>query len=389
MSSSPLSGIRVLDLTRLLPGPVATLHLADLGAEVIKVEDTGAGDPARHLGPMRGSTSWFFEALNRDKRSLCLDLKHPDGVAVLLDLCRGADVLVEGFRPGVMARLGAGYEAVRALNPRIVYASITGYGQTGPLRERAGHDINYIGHAGVLDQNGPAGGPPVVPNFQIGDLLGGALTAVIGILAALMQARSTGRGRHVDVAMTDAVLAHSVLPLVSVLAAGRAEPRGAGLLSGGVPCYGVYPTRDGRYLAVGALEVKFWRTLCAALGRPDLVPLQLARGEDGARARREIEAVFLGRSQREWTELFDPLDCCVSPVLTPEESLASEQARARGLGWRGGEAPRVGLPLGLTDPAADPPRPAPAAGADTDAILREAGYGAERIAALRACAAVR
>jgi crotonobetainyl-CoA:carnitine CoA-transferase CaiB-like acyl-CoA transferase len=389
MPSRPLSGTRILDLSRLLPGPVATLHLADLGAEVIKVEDTGTGDSGRFLGPMHGTTSWFFETVNRNKRSLCLDLKRPDGVAVFLDLCRGADVVVEGFRPGVMDRLGVGYDAVRAVNPRTVYASITGYGQTGPLRHRAGHDINYIGYAGVLDQTGPAGGPPVVPNFQIGDVLGGALMALVGILAALTEARTTGRGRHVDVAMTDAVLAHAVFPLVSVVSAGSAPARGEGLLSGGVPCYGVYPTRDGRYMAVGALEEKFWRTFCTALGRPDLVPLQMAEGEAGGKARREIETIFRGRTQREWVELFEPLDCCVTPVLTPGEALASEQARVRGLvSWDGG-TPRVGLPLGLSDFVADSPRPAPAAGADTDSILRQAGYDAARIAALRAGAVVR
>lgn len=284
--AKPLAGLRVLDLTRLLPGPVATLHLADLGADVIKIEDTGPGDYARSMGARQGETSAFFRLINRNKRALRLDLKKAEGVAVFQRLTLSADVVIEGFRPGVMDKLGIGYTALSALNPRLVFCSISGYGQTGPYAQRAGHDINYIGYAGVLDQIGEAGRAPAVPNFQIGDLLGGALTPLVGLLAAVIDARATGRGRQVDVAMTDAVLAHAIFPLTGMLARRAPPPRGADLLSGGVPCYGVYATADGRYMAVGALEWKFWELLCDTLGRPDLKPFHLAFGEKGEKARR-------------------------------------------------------------------------------------------------------
>src|SRR6266496_1289140 len=276
MRAKPLSGIRVLDLTRLLPGPMATLHLADMGADVIKIEDTEAGDYSRAMGHVRGAgnpgaapMSDFFRLVNRNKRAIRLDLKNPKGCEVFLRLAKKADVVVEGFRPGVMAKLGLGYEALAAVNPRLVYCSITGYGQDGPYADRAGHDINYIGYAGVGAQIGTADAP-VVPNFQIADLLGGGLSPVMGILAALIDARSSGRGRHVDVAMTDAVFAHAVFPLLGFLENGRAPLRGSGMLDGGLPCYNVYRTRDARWMAVGALERKFWETLCDILGCPEL-----------------------------------------------------------------------------------------------------------------------
>lgn len=257
----PLAGVRVLDLTRLLPGPVATMHLADMGADVIKIEDTGAGDYARTLG-----SPHFYSMVNRNKRGLRLDLKQAQGRELLLGLARDADILVEGFRPGVMDKLGVSYAALAAVNPRLVYCSITGYGQDGPYRNHAGHDINYIGYAGVGDQIGLEGGPPVVPNFQIADLLGGALTPVMGMLAALVDARAGGRGRHVDVAMTDAVFAHALLPLLDTLDHGATPPRGTTMLSGGLPCYNVYRTRDGRYMAVGSLEKNSGRAcaMCSA-----------------------------------------------------------------------------------------------------------------------------
>ncbi|MBS0551656.1 MAG: CoA transferase, partial [Proteobacteria bacterium] len=231
----PLQGLRILDLTRLLPGPLATQHLADYGAEVIKVEDTGVGDYARTMGAMGGDTSYFYQVVNRNKKSLRLDLKHPEGKALFLRLVRDADALVEGFRPGVMDKLGLGYAAVAAENPRIVYCSITGYGQTGPYALRAGHDINYIGYAGVLDQIGSAGAAPALSNLQIGDLLGGTMAAVMGMLVALIDARASGRGRHVDVSMTDAAMAHAIFPLAEVLAHGGVRARGEDLLTGGVP----------------------------------------------------------------------------------------------------------------------------------------------------------
>lgn len=385
----PLTGVRVLDLTRLLPGPLATQHLADYGADVVKIEDTGAGDYARTLGAMGGDTSYLYQVVNRNKRSLRLDLKHPDGKAAFEKLVETADILVEGFRPGVMDKLGLGYEALARINPRLVFCSISGYGQTGPYALRAGHDINYIGYAGVLDQIGTAGGAPAISNLQLGDLLGGTMTALFGVLVALVDARASGKGRLVDVSMTDGVMAHAIFPLTEVLANGRVKPRGEDLLTGEVPCYGVYRTADGRYMAVGALEEKFWHLVCDTLGRPDLKPAHLASGAAGAAARAEVASIFGARTQAEWIEVFDAVDCCVTPVLTMEESLENPQLRARGMVTEVGGVRQFGRPVRLSAMPSVPARPAPAvAGADSDAVLMEAGFSPADIERLRATGAI-
>ncbi len=382
--NKPLHGVRVLDLTRLLPGPMATMHLADMGADVIKIEDTGAGDYARTmLGPPRGGMSEYFRVLNRNKRALRLDLKQAGGREAFLRLAQGADVVVEGFRPGVVKKLGVDYGAVAAVNPRIVYCAITGYGQDGPYAMRAGHDINYIGYAGVLDQIGPLDGPPVVPNFQIADLLGGTLTSAMGILAALVDARARGRGRYVDVAMADAVLAHAVLPFVGLLEQGHPPARATQRLSGGLPCYNVYATRDGRYMAVGALEPKFWHALCDALGCPELKPQHYVFGSRGAPTRERIAAIFASQTQAHWTGQLAHLDACVTPALTIEEALADEQFRARGMVVDADDGMQLALPVKFSEFEFQIERGAPQAGEHSDEVLREAGYTAAEIEALR------
>src|SRR5262252_6355797 len=377
-----LSGVRVLDLTRLLPGAMATLHLADMGADVIKVEDMGAGDYSRSMGRGREGMSDSFRLMNRNKRAMRLDLKQARGREAFLRLAQRADVVVEGFRPGVVAKLGVGYDAVAAVNPRIVYCSISGYGQDGPYAQRAGHDINYVGYAGLGDQIGTRESP-VVPNFQIADLLGGALVPAMGILAALLDARSSGKGRYVDVSMTDAALAHAVFPLLGLLEQGRPPARGSGMLDGGLPCYNVYRTSDGRFMAVGALERKFWVNLCDILGTPDLKDKHLVYGAEAEPVKARLAAVFASRTQKDWTAAFAKTDCCVSPVLTIEESLANEQLRARKMIVDEGGIAQFSLPLKLSEFEFGIERKAPAAGEHTDEILREAGYGAAEIAAMR------
>jgi crotonobetainyl-CoA:carnitine CoA-transferase CaiB-like acyl-CoA transferase len=396
MRPPPLAGVRVLDLTRLLPGPLATLHLADLGADVIKIEDPEAGDYARTLGFRRRDASGapadtdLFLMLNRNKRALRLDLKRAEGRQVLLRLARDADVLVEGFRPGVMARLGVGYEALRDVNPRLVYCAISGYGQDGPLAHAAGHDINYVGYTGVGDQIGRAGGPPAVPNFQIADLLGGTLSAVMGILAGMLDARAHGQGRFVDVSMTDSVLAHGIFPLLATLErGGSAPPRGTSLLSGGAPYYDVYETKDRRWMAVGALEPKFWEVLCDTLAAPELKPRQFVTGGEAEAVRDRLAAIFRSRTQAAWTAVFAAVDCCVTPVLTTDEALAHPLFAARGMVRRtphpaGGELVQFAPPVAFSDYPFTVRRPAPKPGEHTDAVLAEAGYSRDEIAALHA-----
>jgi len=281
-----------------------------------------------------------------------------------------------------MEKLGLGYDALAAINPRLVYCSITGYGQDGPYADRAGHDINYIGYAGVGDQIGTQESP-VVPNFQIADLLGGALTPAMGILAALIDARSCGRGRHVDVAMTDAVLAHAILPLVGFLERGRTPGRGTGMLDGGLPCYNLYKTRDGRYMAVGALERKFWETLCDILGCADLKGKHIVYGEEARPVKERLAAIFATRPQREWSEVFANADCCVSPVLKMDETLVDEQVRSRGMVVAQGGLIQFAPPAKFSEFEFAISRPAPEPGEHTDEILGEAGYDKAQIDALR------
>lgn len=388
MRPKPLAGIRVLDLTRLLPGPMCTMHLADMGAEVIKIEDPQAGDYGRRLGPLGVENSGLFLATNRNKRGLRLDLKQPAGRDVFLRLARDADAVVEGFRPGVMRRLGIGYEVLKALNPRIVYCAITGYGQSGPWSHRAGHDLNYCALAGVADQVGAAGGEPVIPNFLLGDLLGGALTAAMGILAALVEAGRSGEGRQVDVAMAEAVLAHAIMPLAALITGQPVPPRGEDLFSGREACYALYRTADGRHMAVAALERKFWDQLCDALERPALKALHLAKGEEGERARRELAAVFAARPQSHWINCFRDLDCCVTPVLRLDEALEHEQFAARRMVARArhpveGEVLQLALPLKFSDFQFRVERPPPAPGEHSAEILAQAGYSGAEIAALQ------
>ena len=328
-----LAGITVLDLTRLLPGPLATRHLAGMGATVLKIEGPardGQEDGTRHMGLTRadreaGRPSLTFRALNEGKQLRELDLRSEAGRAALLDLVRTADLLVEGFRPGVMDKLGLGWRTLHALNPKLVMCAISGYGQHGAWAHRAGHDINYIAMAGVLEQIATTeAGDVAVPNFQIGDLMGGTQAAVSGMLAALLAAQRGGQGRFVDISMTHEVHRHHVLARITLAATGRTPAPGRDLLSGGAPCYGVYRCADGRFIAVGALEMKFWQALCEALARPDWVPQHWSRGlmpgsEASMALRAQVAAVFASQTMAHWAARFEQVDACVTPVLRLDE----------------------------------------------------------------------
>jgi len=329
MSAKPLQGVRVLDFTQLLPGPMCTQHLADMGADVLKLEPPGSGDAGR--GPAGTEISHFFQVVNRNKRSLAINLRAPQSRDVVMKLIERSDVLVEGFRPGVMARLGLGYDEVRTANPQIVYCAITGYGQDGPFVELGGHDINYQSYAGILEQSAAPGGKPHPGNFPIADLAGGALSAAMTILAALFDAQRNGRGRFLDVSMTDCALALNSGPLAALNTYGQSIPPGSDVLTGGLPCYGTYETADGRHLAVGALEPKFWQAFCNAIGQPDLLAKGWARGKEGAAVREQIAALLKSKTLAQWTGLFAGVDACVSPVLRIDEILQHPLPRARGM----------------------------------------------------------
>lgn len=334
-----LEGVRVLDLTRLLPGAVATQMLYNFGAEVIKIEPPG-GDYARTL-MTQGGKSPIFEATNRGKKSVVLDLKDPAGCEAMLRLVDSADVLIEGFRPGVMDRFGLGYEVLRLRNPRLVMASLSGYGQSGPYRDLAGHDLNYLSLSGVLDLIGVKNGPPVIPGIQIADLAGGALQAVIGILLALLARQHTGEGQHVDVSMMAGAASMLVLPL----ATGTRSKRGDDTLSGRYACYNVYWCKDGRWLSVGALESRFWANLCRALGREDLIPDQFAGETRQIELKAYLGAIFVTRTAEEWFEALGSKDCCVTPVRTMTEAAAdirSTPTLSATPAREGGPAPKLG-----------------------------------------------
>lgn len=322
-----LEGCRVIDLTRLLPGPAATQTLVNFGAEVIKVEEPGAGDPTRVM-----PISSLFDRVNRGKKSVVLNLKDPSERESFLHLVDTADVLIEQFRPGVMDRLGVGYPVLSARNSRLIYCALTGYGYDSPYRDLAGHDINYLALAGVLDLIGAAAGAPAIPGVQIADLSGGAQQAVTGILLALVAREKTGRGQFVDVSMLDGSAALLPIPLSNYEGAGRIPRRGQELLSGRYACYNVYQARDSRWLAVGALERKFWTTLCTLLECPELIADQFAEGPRREEILALIREKFAARDAEDWFAFFRGHDACVTPVRTLEEVLADEHFRRHPIG---------------------------------------------------------
>jgi crotonobetainyl-CoA:carnitine CoA-transferase CaiB-like acyl-CoA transferase len=384
-----LDGVRVLDLTRLLPGPYATQLLADAGADVIKVEDTGAGDYARHNTPRTDrDVGPMFDTINRGKRSVALDLKTDEGLSAFFDLVEDADVVFEQFRPGVVEKLGVDYEAVREVNDEIIYCSLSGYGQTGPYEGRVGHDLNYVGVAGLLDMTREDEAmAPQIPGYQIGDLGGGLFAAftIVGALAS-RELGNTG-GEYIDVAMTDVVASFS--QSVAHEAFRGEDPRpGETTLTGELACYDIYETADGRYMTLGALEPKFWQAFCEEVGREDLVDRHMEEGDD---LREEVADVFAQRTQAEWVEQLSD-ETMTAPVNTPEEMVEHEQLVARGVIERPDEEgvpPRVGYPALSTEEPEESPTDVPLHGEDTEAVLREADYDEARIEALREADAIK
>ncbi|HKW73595.1 MAG TPA: CaiB/BaiF CoA-transferase family protein [Candidatus Dormibacteraeota bacterium] len=347
----PLSGIRVLDLTRLLPGAYCTQLLADMGADVIKVEEPGTGDYMRWTPPLVDGQSALFNALNRNKRSIELNLKEEAGRDALLRLVEAADVLVEGNRPGVMDRLGLGWPVLHRRNPRLVMCSITGYGQDGPFASRAGHDLNYMAIAGGLGLNGERDRPPVPLSVQVADIGGGGIQPAVAILAALVAVQRGGEGRWIDASMTDNAVGWLAL-VFAARAAGERVARGAQRLGGRYACYRVYECKDGGFYSVAALEPKFWKALCDALERPELIEQQYS---EDASVQQALEEIFKTHSRDEWQDRLALIDACCEPVLDLDEVASHPQIAARHVL----DAHRMGR--------------APALGEHTEEILREIG----------------
>lgn len=388
-----LAGVRVLDLTRLLPGAFCSQLLADMGAEVIKIEDPRGGDYNRGWEPKAKEESGSFLLLNRNKKSVTLNLKSPEGHEAFRRLAATADILLEGFRPGVMDRLGLGYEALKAANPRLIYCSISGFGQDGPLRLAPGHDINYLGIAGALQLFGKAGDGPMVPGLSIADVGGGSLMASTGILAALYARSTTGEGQHIDISMTDGAVAWLALHGADRLFGGI-EPRGGERpWIGQAPCYNIYRCADGRYVALGALEPHFWERFCDLVDLPCDLRAHYPEGEEAERQRTALQELFLTRSRDEWaaageaadiplTAVNDMAEAFVHPQLVHREMLLEVEHPVEGT------VPQLGFPIKLSATPCEIRMPPPRLGEHNEEVLSQARYSAAEIAAMRASGAI-
>lgn len=371
----PLQSIRVLDLSRLLPGPFCTMLLADFGAEVIKIEAPDLGDYARQYEPKIDENSVMFHSLNRNKKSVTLDLKTDEGKDQFFQMVGKADVVVESFRPGVMKRLGLDFPVLEKINPRLIYCAISGYGQTGPYAEMPGHDINYISYAGLLELMGEKDRKPIVPAVQVADLAGGAYPAVTGILLALLEREKSGKGQFIDISMMDGVISLLQSTLPNYLMKNIPSKRGEQMLSGGLACYEVYQTKDGRWLAVGALEMKFWRVFCQKIGKPEWIALLNEQDEVQYKLKHDIQNVIYTKTLAEWMDIFDDAEACVSPVLNFAELVNHPQVQARkmfeAIEQDGIPVKHIGIPIKLSRTPGKIRAAAPKLGEHTEYYLNQ------------------
>jgi crotonobetainyl-CoA:carnitine CoA-transferase CaiB-like acyl-CoA transferase len=381
-----LEGLKILDLTRLLPGPFATMYLADFGADVIKIEQPGIGDYARDYLPKKNNVGYRFLMVNRNKKSMTLNLKKEEGKKIFLKLVENADIVIESFRPGIMDKLGLSYKTLSKINPGIIFCSLSGFGQKGSYSKEAGHDLNYISLAGILSLTGKKGDSPVIPGIQIADLTGG-LTATIGILIALYSRNLNGKGQYIDSSLFASAV--STLPAESSIYFGSGEipQRGESRLTGGWPNYGIYKTKDDRYLACGSLEKKFWKNLCKVLEREDLID-SIDNRENWDKLKIFLETTFSKKSLTQWESILEGKDTCVTPVKNIDEVFSDRHVLENELAVevnndKFGKHWQLGVPFKLSDTPGTIRTPAPDLGEHTDILLKRLGYNDDKIKKLR------
>ena len=391
--AGPLSSLKVLDFSTLLPGPFGSMVLADWGAEVVRIESPTRPDMVRMLPPQANGVSAAHAFLNRSKKSLALDLKKPQAVEAVKSLVKEYDIVVEQFRPGVMDRLGVGYEALKAANPGVIYCSITGYGQTGPYKNRAGHDLNYLSIAGITGYNGRKASGPAPINVQVADVAGGSYHSVMSILAAVVHRQQTGEGQYIDVSMTDAAFSMHALTAPPALV-GDMQPGLEATQLNGCTFYDCYETADGRFFSVGGLEPQFFAQFCQALGHPEWAPKGLALNEEiQSGLKQEIADVMKTKSFAEWQEVFAALDSCSEPVLSFAEACEHPQIKEREQlvkvpsGYCTSQT-QLASPVKFSTTKPEYKSIGAALGADTDSVLAGAGFSEEQIAALRGVGAI-
>lgn len=389
----PLKGVRILDFSRLLPGPLATMLLADMGADVIKIEDPDNPDYIRDFEPMMEGTSAFYYALNRSKKSLAVNYLEQDGKRIIYELVKSADVVVEQYRPGVMKALGLDYETLIQYNPKLIYASITGYGQTSSMAQVAGHDLNYIAMAGLLGINGSGADSVVIPGFQLADIAGGAYMAMNAILAALFQRERRGVGEHLDIAMADAVVPLTTLPFAEYQATGKVTERGAFQLSGGLANYNVFRCADGKFIALGSLEPKFWNQICAALNKPEWANVILEGESAHAAVKLELKSMFQEQTRDYWVTFFKGKEVCVSAVNELDELASNTYLQEKNAFTKqhinGKEFFTVNMPIAFQSGKQNTSWIAPKLGEDTIAILRNMNISESEIQRLKSLNIVR
>lgn len=384
----PLEGTRILDCTRLLPYQYCTMLLGDLGAEVLKIEEPREGDYGRWGDASRTYESTAFVMANRNKKSMKLNLKHERGKEIFKKLAASYDVLIESFRPGVMDRLGLGYNEICQVNTRIIYCSATGYGQTGSYRDRAGHDINYLSISGILAWTGEHTGRPVIPAIPFGDMAGGGLFSALTILAALLGRERSGRGQHIDVAQTDVLTSLNILNLAECIAKEKGQTARPHNLRGATLCYNTFRTLDGKYIALGALESKFWENFCNKVGREDLIENRLLPYEEERDSTEALKDLFASKTQKEWVDIFEDVDTCFSPILSPEETLRDAHLRERGMittmdDPERGKTIQIGFPAKFSDGLNFKRSPAPSFGEHTAEVLADLGFSSSEVEMLK------